>query len=346
MKTDAAGALMSILPKSPASTAAIASSITPQTANVVVGVIAYCFCSSSMLLVNKMAMGYVPVASLVNTLQMGFAIAVVYFMKFTGIAKVGQFESSKVNAYALYSAGFALGIYCNMKALAVSNVETIIVFRSCCPLAVSFLEYQFLGRELPSGRSLFALLMILFGAFSYVATDKEFSMNGYSAYTWSFAYFVVICFQMTYGKYLVSEVKMEMWTRVLYNQVLGIPPTLLLGLVMNDDCKMDSVDWSTMAQVTVLLSCVMGVGISYAGFNCQSLVSGTSYALIGLMNKMITVLVNLLIWDNHASALGLASLSFCIAGGFIYKQPPLREAYRPVPAREVEMESGRLGAKS
>ena len=68
----------------------------------------------------------------------------------------------------------------------------------------------------------------------------------------------------------------------------------------------------------------MGVGISYAGFNCQSLVSGTSYSVIGLMNKMLTVLVNLLIWDNHASNLGIASLSMCIAGGFLYQQPPLR----------------------
>jgi hypothetical protein len=53
----------------------------------------------------------------------------------------------------------------------------------------------------------------------YVLNDKEFKMSGFAAYYWSIAYFFTICFQLTYGKYLVTEVKMEMWTRVLYNQV-------------------------------------------------------------------------------------------------------------------------------
>ena len=122
---------------------------------VVVGVVSYCLCSSTMLLVNKMAMRYVPVASLVNVLQMAFAVVIVYTIKFANVAKVDDFEMSKVKAYAVYSGGFALGIYCNMQALSMSNVETIIVFRSCCPLAVSFLEYLFLGRQFPGPRCRF-----------------------------------------------------------------------------------------------------------------------------------------------------------------------------------------------
>ena len=43
------------------------------------------------------------------------------------------------------------------------------------------------------------------------------------------------------------------------------------------------------------------------------------------MNKMATVLINCLIWDKHASLLGLLSLFVCIAGGSLYKQAPLRK---------------------
>ena len=41
------------------------------------------------------------------------------------------------------------------------------------------------------------------------------------------------------------------------------------------------------------------------------------------MNKMLTVFVNVLIWDKHASALGIGSLAICIAGGSLYQQAPL-----------------------
>lgn len=56
-----------------------------------------------------------------------------------------------------------LGVYCNMRALAHSNVETVIIFRSCTPLAVSLCDWLFLGRELPAPRSLAALLTIAAG---------------------------------------------------------------------------------------------------------------------------------------------------------------------------------------
>ena len=38
------------------------------------------------------------------------------------------------------------------------------------------------------------------------------------------------------------------------------------------------------------LSCVVGVCISWAGFWCQSLITATAYTVVGVMNKMLTVL--------------------------------------------------------
>jgi hypothetical protein len=34
---------------------------------------------------------------------------------------------------------------------------------------------------------------------------------------------------------------------------------------------------------------VVGICISWAGFLCQSLVTATSYTVVGVMNKMLTV---------------------------------------------------------
>ena len=58
-----------------------------------------------------------------------------------------------------------------MKALQLSNVETVIVFRACTPLCVSFLDYYFLNRNFPSRRSILSLSLICIGAYGYCKVE-------------------------------------------------------------------------------------------------------------------------------------------------------------------------------
>ena len=83
----------------------------------------------------------------------------------------------------------------------------------------------------------------------------------------------------------------------------------------------------------LVVSCLIGMGISWAGFWCQSLVSATTYTVVGVMNKMLTVAMNVLVWDNHASTAGIASLGVCILGGSLYQQAPLRDTAAKMPLR-------------
>ena len=82
----------------------------------------------------------------------------------------------------------------------------------------------------------------------------------------------------------------------------------------------------------------LAAGISWAGFWCQSVVSATTYTVVGVMNKMLTVTVNVLIWDKHASPAGVVSLCVCLLGGFLYQEPPLRDGSAPSkPAEDVPL---------
>ena len=81
---------------------------------------------------------------------------------------------------------------------------------------------------------------------------------------------------------------------------------------------------STAAILFLLLGCVSGIGIGYSSWWCRDQVSATSFTLIGVMNKCLTVLLNLLIWDQHAPPGGIVSLVLCLVGGAIYRQAPLR----------------------
>lgn len=62
---------------------------------------------------------------------------------------------------------------------------------------------------------------------------------------------------------------------------------------------------------------------------CRSLVSATCYTVLGVANKMVTVLVNLMLWDRHASPAGIISLLVCLLGAALYKQAPMRSAEEP-----------------
>ena len=150
----------------------------------------YSCCSGFMLVVNKVALFHVPRPSLVAGLQLATCSAFVLALKAAGVLAVDTLQWEKVRPYLIYVVAFSASIYCNMRALDASNVETVIVFRSCTPVTVAVLDWAFLDRELPGGRSVAALLLILVGTFSYASTDPQFAVHGFGAYKWVSIYFV------------------------------------------------------------------------------------------------------------------------------------------------------------
>lgn len=174
----------------------------------------YSLCSSTLLLANKAALVYFNRPSVVSFVQIVFATCMVLIMKFSGCVEVDDFEWAKVKPYCLYIVAFVSAIYANMRALSVSNVETVIVFRACTPLAVTVVDFLFMGRALPSARSAMSLVSVCLCALLYCITDSEFAMKGLGAYSWVSLYFCLIVFEMTYGKRLTSSVKMKsVWVR-------------------------------------------------------------------------------------------------------------------------------------
>ena len=109
-----------------------------------------------------------------------------------------------------------------MKALQAANVETVIVFRACLPIAVGVVESLFMGRDWPNTRSLISLVALAAEAVAYCLSVAEFHLNGLEAYYWSIVYFFCIVAEMTYGKTITSSVKMNsVWGPVLYCNALA-----------------------------------------------------------------------------------------------------------------------------
>jgi len=304
-------------------------------------VIFYCLCSGGMLLVNKLTVHHLNLPGLVTTCQFSVCSLFVFVCKMGGCLVADDFEWNKAKYFLVYVVSFAIGTYTNMKVLSIANVETVIVFRSCTPLAVAFFDYIFYNRAAPSARSAASFLLITSGAVAYILTDRQFQVHGFSAYSWVMLWWTLLIFQLTYGKFLVTGIsKKSLWTPVLYTNTFSVLPALALSIFGGELSyeRFGSTDLNGTAIFWLLMSCAIGIGISWAGFWCQSVVSATTYTVVGVMNKMLTVTVNVLIWDKHASPAGVASLCVCLLGGFLYQEPPLRDGGGPSkPAEDVPL---------
>lgn len=309
-------------------------------AEVIAAVISYSLCSGSLVLVNKLILHFLPFPSLVIVTQLFASIFLIYGGNFFGVMDIDELNWEFTKPYLVYTVAFSTGVYTNMMCLNTSNVETVIVARALSPLVVSFLDAIFLGRELPSKRSLFALGMIIVGAFGYASTDKAFISQGYSAYFWPFLYLIVITFEMVYGKQIVRSVKFKTLSGpVQYTNLLGWPPMLMFASMGGEFQRLDNTlqqygvttvfgyasKLPTHVMALVILGCLVGTGIGYSGWWCRAKVSATSFTLIGVLNKCLTVFMNVLIWDQHATPFGIASLFLCLIGGSFYQQAPMRK---------------------
>jgi GDP-mannose transporter len=230
-----------------------------------------------------------------------------------------------VIGYAKYALLFLVGVYSNMRALQTSNVDTVIVFRSSTPLLVCAADTIFMGRQFPEKRSIAAMLLMVAGAVSYVATDAAFSLHGFSSYIWVTIYFLAISAEMVFGKMLTRDLKCELGTSVLLTNAITLPAMAALSWMTNESWSLDALWDNPLVTATLLVSFLVGTGIGFASWWCRSLLSSTSFTIVGIVNKVLTIILNIGLWDKHASAWGTASLFVCLGGGVLYKQAPMAE---------------------
>lgn len=303
----------------------------PQT-EVIASVIAYSFCSGTLVLLNKLILHHLPYPSLVVSFQLMATIVFIYSAKYFFQLPVDALQWKYVVPYLYYIIAFAMGVYCNMMSLSISNVETVIVFRALSPCLVAFLDALFLGREYPNFRSWVALGIIVLGAYGYASFDVKFQTQGLAAYFWPFCYLLIISFEMAYGKRIIRSVDLKTKSGpVLYTNLLGIWPMLFFAYLSGEPAKFRAdhddgflIQTKPAAFIFLLMGCVVGTGIGYSSWWCRDKVSATSFTLIGVMNKCLTILLNLYIWDKHAPPGGIASLALCLVGGAVYQQAPMR----------------------
>lgn len=306
----------------------------------------YCLSASLLSIINKWAVMKFPYPGALTALQ--------YFTSVAGVLLCGQLkliEHDGLNLRTMWkflpaAVMFYISIFTNSELLLHANVDTFIVFRSAVPIFVAIGETLYLHQPWPSLKTWLSLSTILGGSVIYVFTDNQFTVT---AYTWAVAYLASMSIDFVYIKHVVMTIGLNTWGLVLYNnlEALMLFPLELLIMGEFDQMKVDSSNVSNWLSFDVVLpvalSCLFGLSISFFGFSCRRAISATGFTVLGIVNKLLTVVINLLIWDKHASLVGTIGLLICMSGGVLYQQSTSKpKAPKVEPKEENDEEQQKL----
>ncbi|CAL5360665.1 unnamed protein product [Camellia sinensis] len=301
-------------------------------------VVGYALCSSLLAVINKLAITKFNYPGLLTALQYLTSALGVWILGKLGFLHHDPFTYDNVKKFMPAAVVFYLAIFTNTNLLRHANVDTFIVFRSLTPLLVAVADTTFRKQPCPSKFTFLSLLIILGGAVGYVATDSGFTLT---AYSWAFAYLITITTEMVYIKHMVMNLGLNTWGFVFYNNLLSLMMAPIFWVLTGEYVDVfaavgsRSANWFEFdAFFAVSLSCVFGLLISFFGFAARKAISATAFTVTGVVNKFLTVLINVLIWDKHAGPIGLVCLLLTIAGGVLYQQtvtgagsaPPQRDS--------------------
>ncbi|KAF2317954.1 hypothetical protein GH714_041278 [Hevea brasiliensis] len=298
-------------------------------------VLGYALCSSLLAVINKFAITKFNYPGLLTALQYLTSALGVWVLGKLGFLHHDAFTYETAKKFLPAAIVFYLAIFTNTNLLSHANVDTFIVFRSLTPLLVAVADAVFRKQPIPSKLTFLSLFIILGGAVGYVATDSGFTLT---AYSWAFAYLVTITSEMVYIKHIVSNFGLNTWGLVLYNNLLSLMMAPVFWILTGEYREVfaslgsKAGNWFEYdAFFAVSLSCVFGLAISFFGFAARRAISATAFTVTGVVNKFLTVVINVLIWDKHASPFGLLCLLFTLAGGVLYQQSVTRAGAEPVP---------------
>ncbi len=90
----------------------------------------FAICSGTLLVINKVTIELVRAPVFILICQLSFSSLAVKLADSAGIIKSERLELKKVLAFSLVVLGFVACLFCNIKTLQYTNVETFITFRS------------------------------------------------------------------------------------------------------------------------------------------------------------------------------------------------------------------------
>lgn len=279
--------------------------------------------SVGMHVLNKGLATKLKAPALISAAQMIIAVGIVGGMSYKRLVEAPR---RQLFIWLIVPVFFSAMLCTSIYSYEYISLSLLTVVRNLTPLVVLPIETM----VMPVGKQpqvtlmvVGSILIMLAGAIIYGGGMKDISLLG-------IAFAVVNMFlaasdRLIQRRLLTEECKdLHASVCTTMNNALGLLPTLILACAthqVSDLTKPEQQEmWSDPAAwfLLVLSGCV-GIGICYLGFECQRVISATSFFVLQNMSKVFVVGAGILVFhDPIRSVSQVAGLCMSLGGSFMY----------------------------
>ncbi|RYP79009.1 hypothetical protein DL769_003082 [Monosporascus sp. CRB-8-3] len=302
-------------------------------------VLAYCFSSISMTVVNK----YVVSGSSWNlnflylAIQAVICTAAILVLKQIGlILNLAALESGKAKRWLPVSVFFVGMIYTSTKSLQFLSVPVYTIFKNLTIIVIAY------GEVLWFGGNVTPLLLLSFGFMvlsSVVAAwaDIQAALNGVghsmetaaaistlnAGYAWmGLNVFCTASYVLGTRKFIIS-LNFKDWDTMFYNNLLSLPIMIICSLVTEDWssanlAKNFPAESRNNLMIGMLYSGLGAIFISYSSAWCIRKTSSTTYSFVGYLNKLPLAISGIVFFDAPVTFGSVSAILLGFFSGLIY----------------------------
>lgn len=282
----------------------------------------YCFCSVSMVLVNKsLASSYNHLIDgdlniLLVVFQAIIAVMAVEFSKMMKWVEYPSFSMTTAKQWAPVNILFCAMLFTGMTSLQHNSVPMVTVFKNITNIVVSLGDYYFFGTTV-EGLVVLAFGTMLGGALLAARNDVAITATGLF---WMAANCFATAGYILYMKFATKNVKLSKFGMVFYNNVLCtiflLPVTLFNGemnlFLITEKIHTFDYGWKNA------FAGFVGFFLNFASLNCVSYTGPTTYAIVGSLNKVPIAILGFYLFDNVITPQTWFFIAVSMCGGFLY----------------------------
>lgn len=290
----------------------------------------YCFCSISMVLVNKsLASSYNHLTKedldvLLVVFQAVIAVVAVEFCKKMKWVEYPNFNMKTARQWAPVNVMFCLMLFTGMASLRVNSVPMVTIFKNITNIVCSVGDYFFFKSTVDRLIAM-SFGMMLLGAL--LASRSDFELNP-SGIFWMVANCISTAGYILYMKFATKNVKLSKFGMVFYNNVLCafflLPVTLVNGelktFLRTDAIHTFDYFWKNG------FAGFVGFFLNFASLNCVQNTGPTTYAIVGSMNKIPITFFGYTMFNDVVTPDQWTYIWFSMFGGFLYSFAKIKKS--------------------
>lgn len=288
----------------------------------------YCTASGSMVILNKHALnpksfGFTAPNALL-CFQCALAAFLVKMCEVLGLVKLQPLKRDLVSVWFPVNLIFVGMIGSSFYALQHVGVAMVTVWKNVSNFVTAVCDVT-IYRKTYSAQIWATLFLMLLSAMVGAYTDINFTWSGYSwqiancAFTSAYALYLRSVMDKV-AEHTTNKQKMDEFSMVYYNNLLSIPPILVLIFFFGEHKTLlaqPALQNPTFLFVA-LVGGLIGFGISFSALWFLSQTTATIYSLVGALNKIPVAVVGILVFRDPTNPQNLASILIGLGAGILF----------------------------